>query len=209
MNPGPLYAGKSAVLVSRLQQARNSQCFRKMGQIDLIIGPMFAGKTTEWIRRIRRATFGGRAVLLVKHKIDVRWDSGSMVMTHCGSKLQAHMTASSLAQVETEVENRGYDLVAIDEGQFFPDLAEVADRMANKGGNITLHTSASPIPLARLPSVDSGAGRQLFEPPELPPLPAGDRSHPEGRESYETHSSLQSLPGEQPRLSPRGGSVLW
>ena len=86
------------------------------GQIDLITGPMFAGKSTEWIRRVRRATFAQKRVLLVKHKSDVRWNNGNAVTTHCGSKLQAHMTAATMAQVEEQASKEHYDIIAIDEG---------------------------------------------------------------------------------------------
>ena len=109
-----------------------------MGRIDLIIGPMFSGKTSELLRWVRRHKFGGKKVLLVKHKRDVRWAGGSSIATHCGSTSQASIVASTMAQVAEATTQGQYDVIAIDEGQFFPDITEFADMLANQGFHLMI-----------------------------------------------------------------------
>ena len=40
---------------------------RRKGRIELIFGPMFSGKSTELIRRIKRYDIAGKKVFVVKH----------------------------------------------------------------------------------------------------------------------------------------------
>lgn len=95
----------------------NAQKQKRYGGILLIEGPMFAGKSTELILRMRRFAVAEKNCLLINHSTDVRYDSHHVV-THDQQKL-ACFSCSDLSQVEN-VEQ--YDCVGIDEGQFFPDL---------------------------------------------------------------------------------------
>lgn len=51
------------------------------GSLEMIIGPMFAGKSTELLRRMNRHRFSGKTCLYVKYADDVRYDVSSIV-TH-------------------------------------------------------------------------------------------------------------------------------
>ena len=51
------------------------------GTIQLIFGPMFSGKSTELLRRIRRYTVGQRSCLVIKYLADTRYDE-EQVSTH-------------------------------------------------------------------------------------------------------------------------------
>ena len=53
--------------------------------LTLVCGPMFAGKTTELIRRVECARAGGRRVLVAKPARDVRY-APDAVVTHAGSR---------------------------------------------------------------------------------------------------------------------------
>lgn len=44
------------------------------GEIQIIFGPMFSGKTTELLRRIRRYQVAKNNCLVVKYKNDTRYD---------------------------------------------------------------------------------------------------------------------------------------
>ncbi len=59
----------------------------KSGQIQIIFGPMFSGKTTELLRRIRRFTVANRTCLVIKYKQDTRYSEEHM-STH--DKYVAH-----------------------------------------------------------------------------------------------------------------------
>lgn len=54
---------------------------RQSGNIQLILGPMFCGKSTELIRRIRRYTVAQENCVVMKYAKDTRYDAEN-VSTH-------------------------------------------------------------------------------------------------------------------------------
>jgi len=99
------------------------------GQIQLILGPMFSGKSTELIRRLKRYQVAQYAVLIVKYAKDQRYDE-SGIATHCGQVLPA-VSANKLSELQEMAGE--YDVIGIDEGQFFPDIVSWCEEMANRG----------------------------------------------------------------------------
>eukprot|EP00761_Pharyngomonas_kirbyi_P013555 gb/GECH01013584.1/.p1 GENE.gb/GECH01013584.1/~~gb/GECH01013584.1/.p1 ORF type:complete len:220 (+),score=44.22 gb/GECH01013584.1/:1-660(+) len=99
------------------------------GHIQLIIGPMFAGKTTELIRRIKRYTIAQKKCLLIKYRKDTRYSDDCMA-THDRQQVMA-LPCDQLSETE-EIMNK-YDVIGIDEGQFFPDVVDFAEKAANAG----------------------------------------------------------------------------
>jgi len=96
--------------------------------LDLITGPMFAGKSTELLRRLRRFEHAGRVCVLVKWKGDSRYTDGEEeVVTHDMHRRIA-MSASTLSEVFASLCSA--DVVGIDEGQFFSDIVEAACELA-------------------------------------------------------------------------------
>lgn len=87
--------------------------------LTLVCGPMFAGKTTELIRRVECARAGGRRVLVAKPARDVRY-SPDAVVTHAGSREPAVVVDDPRDLVPRGV---GHGMVAIDELHFFADDA--------------------------------------------------------------------------------------
>src|SRR5699024_4846061 len=51
----------------------------KIGWIEVVCGGMFSGKTEELIRRAKRAHIAGQKVVVVKPKIDNRYDDEDIV----------------------------------------------------------------------------------------------------------------------------------
>jgi thymidine kinase len=102
----------------------------KSGHIELILGPMFAGKSTEMLRRIRRYTAAKQRCLVVKFRADVRYDKDAM-STHDLQTMKARCL-DRLDDLAPEVLD-AWDVIGIDEGQFFPDIATFAERAANAG----------------------------------------------------------------------------
>ncbi|WP_209373510.1 thymidine kinase [Brevibacterium renqingii] len=105
------------------------------GRLTVIAGPMFSGKSEELMRRVRRATIAGVEVLVVSHSLDTRSDI-STITSHIGMNIPA----VPLGDVESLVEAAGaedYDLVAIDEAQFFgPDLVPAVDDLLSRGVDV-------------------------------------------------------------------------
>jgi thymidine kinase len=53
------------------------------GRLEVIAGPMFAGKTEELLRRVRRAVIAGQKVQVLTHALDTRSGSNRIV-SHAG-----------------------------------------------------------------------------------------------------------------------------
>jgi thymidine kinase len=58
------------------------------GWLEVVCGPMFSGKSEELIRRLRRAEIAGQRVLIVKPRIDNRYDIAHVV-SHAGARMRA------------------------------------------------------------------------------------------------------------------------
>ncbi len=99
------------------------------GSIGLLIGPMFAGKTSEMMRLVERHNMAGRKCLIVKYSGDKRY-SEDEVVTHRG--VRAMVTTASTDRI-ADVDCSAYGVIGIDEGQFYPDIVDAANRLADSG----------------------------------------------------------------------------
>lgn len=99
------------------------------GTFKLILGPMFSGKTTELMRRYRRYEIPGKSCIMIKYRGDNRYDS-EMVTTHDGIK-NAALICNLLEECDPEVAK--YDVICIDEVQFYKDAPFFCERWANQG----------------------------------------------------------------------------
>lgn len=110
---------------------------RHDGWIEVICGSMFAGKTEELIRRLKRFEFANKPYVVFKPKIDNRY-SENEVASHSGSRSQAEVVETS--QDIVEVLSQAYkdiEVVAIDEVQFFDEgIIEVAEQLADQGKRV-------------------------------------------------------------------------
>ena len=68
-------------------------------RVEIILGCMFSGKSTELIRRTTRYKAIGKKVLLINHLNDTRTDSS--VKTHSNIKEKAIKVKSLLPVIET------------------------------------------------------------------------------------------------------------
>lgn len=99
------------------------------GMIDLVLGPMFAGKSTELLRKIKRYRVANKTCLVIKYAGDTRY-SEKCVATH---DLQTIEAVSCENMFEVEEKAMEFDVIGIDEGQFFEDIVDFSERMANLG----------------------------------------------------------------------------
>jgi thymidine kinase len=107
----------------------------KERRIELIFGPMFAGKTTEMLRRIRRAEYADKRVALIKYSKDCRYGSNNNITTHDLLSKEAH-SVSTLLPLASDLEN--VDVIGLDEGQFYPDVVDFAHLMKSKGKTLII-----------------------------------------------------------------------
>ena len=97
------------------------------GRLDLIIGPMFSGKSTELIRKIRLAKIINKKVLVIKPIIDIRYKNDKIV-SHSFEQEEC-LTIEKLKDIDHFINQ--YDLIIVDEGQFFPDLFQYVTMWAD------------------------------------------------------------------------------
>lgn len=98
--------------------------------IDLLCGPMFSGKTSGMYSKVERHHIANRRCLIVKFLGDNRWDCEGL-RTHRGDTRTDIDIVAAMMLSEVDVEK--YDVVGIDEVQFFPDAVEVACEWADNG----------------------------------------------------------------------------
>ncbi|XP_040891688.1 thymidine kinase, cytosolic isoform X2 [Toxotes jaculatrix] len=102
------------------------------GQIQVIFGPMFSGKSTELMRRVRRFQIAQYNCLVVKYAKDTRYSDTGMA-THDKNTMEA-VPANRLEDVRSLALK--VCVIGIDEGQFFPDTVEFCEEMANLGKTV-------------------------------------------------------------------------
>lgn len=105
--------------------------FGKPGWIEVICGPMFAGKTEEVIRRVKRMDFAKKKYLIFKPEIDNRYSLNEVV-----SHSKRSVSAISIAN-PSEIVNLitpEIEAVIIDEVQFFDEeVVSICQDLANRG----------------------------------------------------------------------------
>jgi len=106
------------------------------GWIEVIYGPMFSGKSTELIRRIRRYTKANKSAIVAKYSKDNRTDLCDEVTLVTHDKTTYHATSFSegdLLLKSTFKKLMEYDVIGIDESQFFIGIIDFCQRLANLG----------------------------------------------------------------------------
>jgi thymidine kinase len=102
------------------------------GWIEVITGCMFAGKTEELLRRIKRLEYAKKTILVFKPSIDNRY-SESDVVSHNNKRTKSYSVTNSSEILEAVNLEKPY-AVAIDEAQFFnDDIIEVCEKLADIG----------------------------------------------------------------------------
>lgn len=102
--------------------------------LELIIGPMFSGKSSAVLQRIRRARAIDREVFIVTSIIDTRYnDSGCAVKTHDKEGIEAHgLGTHDLAKIFT-YDAYASPLIIIEEAQFFQGLYDIVKKAVEVG----------------------------------------------------------------------------
>ena len=103
---------------------------QKGGSINIIIGCMFSGKSTETIRLIRRyKTMGNKNILVINHALDTRYGE-SVISSHDKVQLKC-LSLQNLSDIKEDEEYRISDVIFIEEGQFFKDLFDFVTHAAD------------------------------------------------------------------------------
>ncbi len=103
----------------------------QQGRVEVIAGPMFAGKTEELLRRVRRAVIAGRQVRVITHALDTRGGT-DRVASHAGLG-HPSVAVRSAKHIGSALDD-ATEMVAIDEAHFFgPGLEDVVGELAARG----------------------------------------------------------------------------
>lgn len=91
--------------------------------LEIIMGCMFSGKSTEVIRRIKRLKTLGRNVMVINNSLDTRYTDGEtgFIATH-NRECEPCISADKLLNLIATQSFRDADVIIIEEAQFFTDL---------------------------------------------------------------------------------------
>ena len=92
----------------------------RQGKLEVITGPMFSGKTSELIRRIRRYEHGGFGVQVFNPFVDNRYSAGYLNTHDAYSQIKTIPLSDDLRELKTFEGNQN-QIFAFDEIQFFED----------------------------------------------------------------------------------------
>ena len=126
------------------------------GWIEVIgSGAMYAGKTREFIKRIDELKWAKKKKLIVKPMLDDRYGE-SCVVSHNGDNVTAINIKCPLEILDL-IKRDSYDVVAIDEAQFFDkEIVQVIKDLRDKGLLVLitgLNTTAEGKPFGPMPEI--------------------------------------------------------
>ena len=105
-----------------------------MGWIEVVVGPMFSGKSEELIRRLRRAEIARQRVQIFKPAIDERY-AVNEIISHSGLGIPSD-NVSKAEEIMGKVQPRT-EVIGIDEAQFLGEgVVDACTQLANLGKRV-------------------------------------------------------------------------
>jgi len=126
--------------------------------LELIIGPVCSGKSSELLRRIDRYSIAGYGVLTVKPSLDKRSKkikSRTGIQSDCVSLKKADDVFDTIVSSMMK-KNIQTEIIAFDEGQFFEDIFEVSKELITRGFKVivsALDTDFNGAPFGGIPQL--------------------------------------------------------
>lgn len=102
--------------------------------LEIILGPMFAGKSSRILGIESRYASLGIPVLVITHASDRRYGNANSIITHDRREVPCWVM-HDLCDVEDEAIRR-FGVVIVDEAHFFPNLADFARRVVEEHGKV-------------------------------------------------------------------------
>jgi thymidine kinase len=105
-----------------------------MGWIEVVVGPMFSGKSEELIRRLRRAEIARQRVQIFKPAIDERY-AANEITSHSGLGISSD-NVTKASEIMDKLSPRT-EVIGIDEAQFLgEEIVDVCTKLANLGKRV-------------------------------------------------------------------------
>jgi len=117
------------------------------GYLELILGPMFSGKSSRIVEIYKQCNFCNISVAVINHTIDNRYDD-ELLSTHDKVKIPCIKTErlsdvwsnsidieedlNTIPRIQDKFKVSMSDVILINEGQFFEDLYEVVVEMLKR-----------------------------------------------------------------------------
>lgn len=118
--------------------------------LEIILGPMFSGKTSRLVEIYNQCKFCNISVAVINHTIDNRYDD-DLLSTHDKIKIPCIKTdklmdiyadfidldeITTISRLKDKSKVGSSDVILINEGQFFPDLLEFVNKLLKKDKQI-------------------------------------------------------------------------
>jgi len=100
-----------------MSSEKKIKCFPN-GYFKMVIGCMFSGKTSHIIGEYMRYRSIGMNVLVINYDLDTRYSEKSLILTHDKKGIDCTMLHKL-----SDYDVSSYDVILINEAQFFEDLA--------------------------------------------------------------------------------------
>lgn len=114
------------------------------GRIELIIGPMYANKSTELIKIYNRYSVINKNIIVINHVINNRYGTNS-ISTHDKTVLNDCMIFDKLSLLMENHEElyQKSEIIIIEEVQFFPDAYEFITNAVDNDNKIIIAAGLS------------------------------------------------------------------
>ena len=123
-----------------------------MSYLELILGPMFSGKTSRLVEVYKQCKFCNISVAVINHVIDNRYDE-ELLSTHDKVKIPCIKTTTlkdvwlseqinlednivEIPRIQDKIKIARSSVILINEGQFFNDLYEIVIEMLKCGKKV-------------------------------------------------------------------------
>ena len=99
-----------------------------VGYLEMIIGPMFSGKTSALVDVYKHYVLYNKNVCIVNYEMDKRY-SNDKLMTHD----KVGIDCIFLERL-SDMKLNSYDIILVNEGQFFEDIVDVVRKWVDQDG---------------------------------------------------------------------------
>jgi thymidine kinase len=100
------------------------------GYLELIVGPMFSGKTTRLIEIYNKYNRTNKNVVAINYSKDTRYHN-TMLSTHDKVMIPC-IFSEKLFELDDNEDVKNSDVILINEGQFFEDIFEYTCKLVEK-----------------------------------------------------------------------------
>lgn len=105
--------------------------------LEILLGPMFAGKSSAILRKVNRYRSLGWPMCIISHASDTRYSEEPKLMNHDKWGIPCEKWSQLLPHIGDPILNDA-KFIVIDEGQFFPDLKEFVEYLVDHIGKDVL-----------------------------------------------------------------------